>query len=227
MSDYDTLVGLINDERIDAGLATNKDLGVKFCLSMTRYAWRYGTLSEGHERITDAQRYFAANREIYSISNGLEEQRFAAMTAKADLLEAEAMPTETEVQKLRAAAAIGQAKARIRRALDNCQDALRGLDEMCRVKNELEAAVMAKYPQGIEQAEPDNWRAIAEYRIAKQLPGQAPYPLDSIPMPAEHKARLGAHYGRPDAMAALAIANSQALTALPSATVTSISKVSE
>ncbi len=212
MSDYETLVNLIGDERIDAGLAQNKDIGFKFALGMTRYVWRYGCLSDGHERITDAQRYFAANRELYSVSNSLEDQRFNAMIAKADLLDAETKLSAavTESDKLRAAAAIGSAKSHIRRALDNCQDLLRGLDELCKIKNELEPSVMAQYPDGIEQAEPDNWEAVARYRLEKEkVPGMARQQLDSVPMPPERKALLGYATGRMDCIAPLMISNEQ------------------
>ncbi len=213
MSDYETLLKLVNDERIDAGLSLNKDLGKKFCLGMTRYMWRYGCIGDGHERITDAQRYFSANREFYGLVQNLEENRFAAMTAKADLLEAEeAMLTAvTEIEKLRASAKVGRAKASVRRALDNSQDLIRGVDEMSKIIAELEPTVMAQYPEGIEQAEEDNWIAVAQYRLLKeQVQGMARQPLDSIPLRPEVKAQIGLASNRMDAIAPLQIANLQA-----------------
>ena len=204
MTDYEKLLTLIDDERVNAGLSSNKDLGFKFTIGQTRYVWEHGTLGEGHEHLTPAQRYFQANREIYHISNNIEEQRFAAMEAKADMLEAEKAldGAITEPDKLKASAKLGRAKAKLRRALDNTQDAMRGLDTLARISQTLEPEVLSQYPNGIEQAEPDHWRAVFKYRALKSRMGVMTH-LDSIPLPLPEKAQLGAATGRPDASAGL------------------------
>lgn len=203
MSDYETLLGLIDDERVKAGLSLNKDLGKTFTLGQTRYVWRHGTLSDGHEHLGPF-RYFQANREIYHISNNIEDQRFLAMEARADLIDAESEleRAQSESEKLRAGAKVGKARARLRRALDSVQDALRGLDECMKVKQELEPEVMAKYPGGIEDAEPEHWKAVFEYRAHKQLHTNTFQPVDSIPLEPKLKAALGKHYGRGEALLA-------------------------
>lgn len=218
MSDYDKLLKLIDDERVQAGLSLNNDIGVTFTLGQTRHVWRYGTLSDGHEKLTASQRFYQANREIYNVANNIEDSRYSAMEAKADLIDAETAlgGAITEADKLRYSAASGKAKARLRRALEQAQDAVRGLDELCKVRAELAPAVMAQYPEGVEQAEPDNWRAVAEYRLAKaQTPGLPPAILDSVPMSPQAKAELGVKYGRIDAIAPLMLANQDVLASLP------------
>jgi hypothetical protein len=217
MNDYEQILSLIDDERVKAGLSTNKDLGTKFTLGQTRFMWRHGTLSDGHEKITDAQRYYQANKEIYVLSGSIEEQRYRAMAVKADQIDAqEALErAKTQSETLRAQSALGSATSALRRCLDTIQDQLRGLHELCMIKDELEPKVMAKYPQGIEQAEPDNWKAVAEYRLIKErLPGMARADIAAVPMDPITKAQLGRHYNRIDAIAPLLVNNSELLREL-------------
>lgn len=201
MTDYDKILELIDDERVKAGLSTNQDLGKTFTLGQTRYVWRYGTLSDGHEHFGPF-RYYQANREIYHLSNSIEDQRYTAMEAKADLIEANEKleSARSEAEKLRYSAAVGKAKSKLRRALDQVQDSMRGLDECLKVKAELEPAVLAQYPQGIEQAEEDHWRTVFEYRAQKQALAGLQSPVDSVPLRPELKAALGQQYHRAEAI---------------------------
>lgn len=203
MTDYEKLLSLIDDERVKAGLSLNKEIGKTFTLGQTRYVWRHGTLGDGHEHFGPF-RYFQAKREIYHLSNSIEDSRYNGMEANADLLDAEFELNEakTEAETLRASAKLGRAKAKLRRSLDTVQDSLRGLDEVMKVKQELEPEVMRLYPDGIEQAEPEHWKTVFEYRAHKQKHSGAFQPVDSIPLEPSIKAALGQHYGRGEAILA-------------------------
>lgn len=207
VDDYGQVLELLEDERVQYGVELPTQLHKKLCLGQTRYVCRYGTLGDGHEHFTPARRYFQSIREIYYLANAIKDYRCVVMDARADQLEAEQLPEGTEVQHLRKTAAVLRAKNKLTSALVTIQDSMRMLDEYDKVRQELEPEIEAKYPDGIEQAEPDNWRAIFDYRMIKgRTPGLAPAELSSIPMPLEQKAALGYQYGRFDAIAPLAVA---------------------
>lgn len=184
---------LKNSELVQTGQSWAEQLNKKLCLSQTRWVCRYGTLSDGHEKITPAQRYFQAIREMWTISNSVVEQHSSALEAKADLIDAEeAASKATKVSDtLRAQAKIQRAQARIKSCTLMVQDQLRMLDEYNKVRLELEPEVEMKYPLGVEQAEPDNWKAVAEYRALKSQFGGTKEPLTNIPLPSDMKAKEG------------------------------------
>lgn len=183
-------------------------------LGQTEHVCRYGTLSDGHEKITPSQRYAQAIKEMYHIALNMRDQRAVAMEAKADLMEArEALETaKTEAEKLRSQAKLQRAETRLMSALVTIEDQQRMLRTYDSVRKELGPEVEAMYPEGIEQAEPANWQAVAEYRsIKERVPGVAKERLDNIPLDPVHKAKLGVHLGRLDAIAPLMVTHREAL----------------
>lgn len=219
MSDFDKVLELTSDARVELGASFKKLLHSKLTLGQTRYACRYGTLSDGHEKITPAQRYFQAIREMYVISNSVLEQKARAMEFQADLLDAqELLDKSTKVsEKIRAEAKILRAQTGLTAALVTVEDQLRQVDEFNRVRLELEPEVEAKYPGGIEEAELDSWRAVAEYRLMREKTlGLAKERMDNIPLPMEYKAAMGIAYDRPDMIAPLMVAKQDEIKQLPS-----------
>lgn len=211
MSDYQSLISLIEDERVKFGINLPKELHKTLVLGQTRWVCRHGTLSDGHEKLTSSQRYYQAIKEIYYLANNIQMQKVQAMRAQAALIEAETAMKKaaTERDKLLTEADYLEAKTRLTSALVTVQDQLRMLDEYNQIRIELKDEVEAKYPHGIEQAEKDNWEAVAKYRLLKEkTPGLARERLDNIPLDPVTKAEIGNTYNRLDATAPLMIQDS-------------------
>jgi len=184
-------------------------------LGQTRYVCRHGTLSDGHEKVTDAQRYYQSIREIYTIRSSMINTKARAMETQADLLDAKELPEETPSQKLRKKAAILSAEEALLSHLITVEDQARMIDEYNKVRLELMDKVRAKYPEGIEQAEADNWEAVFRYRMIKgKSPMVAPERVDNVPLSPEHKARLGIEFQRVDAVAPKLVKEGLGLKAL-------------
>lgn len=179
----------------------HKDL----CLGQTRYVCRYGTLSDGHEKLTPAQRYYQAIREMYHLAQSIKNNQLDARLAEADLIEAQEKMLEhlSAAEKIRTQVAIDRAQLKLQNSLTHAEDLMRQLDEFNNVRLELKTEVEAKYPNGIEQAEPDNWAAVARYRYLKGNVDR----MDNIPMSPEKKAELGFEYKRQDMIAPLIVGN--------------------
>lgn len=212
MTEFNKILKLAADERVELAESFKETIGKELVLGMTRYVCRYGTLSDGHEKITDAQRYYQAIKQMWSLQEGLNMAKANAMLAEADLRDAESEleKAEKDTDKLRAEAKIILAKQRLMTLLVSFEDGIRQLDEFNKVRLELMPIVRAKYPEGIEQAEPDNWRAVAEYRMLKQkTPGLGAERLDNVPMSPEAKLKFGSVHGRLDAIAPALIRNKE------------------
>lgn len=180
-------------------------------LGQTRYVCRYGTLSDGHEKLTDAQKYASAIKEMYFLAQNMESMHSDAMEYNADLLEAEEMLHKSDINTpayFRALAKKLRAERRIKTNLITIKDQFRMLDEYNKIRLELKPKVEDKYAS-IEDAEFDNWKAVAEYRMLKQDGTGQLERLDNIPMSEIEKAKLGYDYKRADAMAPLIISNQQ------------------
>lgn len=214
MDIYNKLLELTSEDTVELGASFKDLLHKKLVLGQTRYVCRYGTLSDGHEKITDAQRYFQAIKEMYCLASNIRAQKANAMIAQADILDAqEALSKATnEAEKLRATGKLMQHQERLLNSLVTVEDQLRMLDEFNKIRQELEPAVEAKYPLGIEQAEEDNWRAVFEYRMIKSQ-STGGERTDNIPLPPESKAELGARYNRFDAIAPKIVADRAATLA--------------
>lgn len=199
MNDYEKLVKLTEDSRVELGERLKELMHTHLVLGQTRYVCRYGTLSDGHEKITEAQRYYQAIKELYGLSCNIRSQRVIAMEAQADLMDAEELlaAASKPSEKLRAEAKVARAKNALLGALVNVEDQMRMVDEYTKVINELAPIVEAKYPGGIEQAEEDNWKAVAEYRARRQAMGHNDN-IHFVPLAPQAKAEVGLDYGRPE-----------------------------
>ncbi len=219
MSQLELVQKLAGSEVVKLSLEFEKDLHKRLVLGQTRYMCRWGTLSDGHEKITDAQRYYQAIREMYYLAGNIVDQQAEAKLAEADVLEHEQLANSLHAMehvKLRAQGMLERAKLRLTRARITIQDQLRMLDEYNRVYKELKPVVEAKYPEGIEQAEADNWSAVARYRAAiEESTGQRQM-LRHIPLDPKTKARLGIETDKPELVAWLATREMDALKQLAS-----------
>lgn len=209
MQEFDKILELTGDERVELGASFKELLHKELCLGMTRYVCRYGTLSDGHEKITDAQRYYQAIKEMYGRAHEIRSQRANAMEAQADLLDANDLVerAKTKQEKLRAEASQMRAHDRLVSSLVQVEDSLRQLDEFNKVRLELKASVQAQYPNGIEQAEEDNWVAVAKYRGLKRKLGY-PEQLNHVPLEPTKKAQLSIDMHAPEMGAWLALQDS-------------------
>lgn len=216
MQDFDKILTLTADEKVELGRSFKELLNKELMLGMSRYQCRYGTLSDGHERITDAQRYYAAVKEMWVRACAVAEFKAEALEAQAELLDAQEHKDRCnqytkQSDKYRADARLMKAQNRLRGILVNIEDTMRQLDEFNRVRLELQDTVRAKYPEGIEQAELDNWKAVAQYRAFLENSTGQPQMLRHVPLPTEEKAALGVAFGKPELAAWQAVADSKQL----------------
>jgi hypothetical protein len=183
---------MVNSTGVQFGLEIPKDLHTRLVIHQTRHVCRYGTLSDGFEKLTDAQRYYQAIRELYSLAQNIAQQQALAFGFQADILDAEEAlaSAQKESEKLRAKSQLFLARGRLQNALVIIKDQMRMVDEYNKIREELAPAVEAKYPGGIEQAEMDNWKAVYEYR---KLSGDF-HNVANIPLPPVEKAKLGVEY---------------------------------
>lgn len=196
IKEYEKIIELSSNSQVDLAQSFKELMHKKLQLGQSRYVCRNGTLSEGHEKILESQRYLQAIKEAWHLSMNIILQKAVGMEGYADLLEGEEelFMAKSEVQKLRSQAKILKAKQKILSALTTVEDQSRQLDEYLKIEAELKDSFDAKYPEGIEQAEPDHWRAIAEYRAINRTIG-IPETMKNIPMSASEKAKLGLELG--------------------------------
>lgn len=192
MNALNKITKVVDSEEVQYGLNLHKDLHKKLCLGQTRWVCRYGTLSDGHEMITDAQRYFSAIKQIYYLALNIQSEKASAMEAEADWLDAQKLKeiAVTEADLLRAQAKALKAETRLTSCMVTVEDQLRQIDEFNKVRKELEPIVNEKYPEGIEQSEEDSWSAVFKYRTLKSGNDR----FDNVPLPPELKLKLGIEF---------------------------------
>lgn len=218
MKTYDKLIQITDSQEIAEGVDLPKIYLHKWLvLGQTEHVCRYGTLSDGFEKITDSQKYSQAIKEYYYIALAIRREKAMAMEAQARIYDAEEdlNAAVTKADKLRAQAKYDLACLDLDTCLVNVEDRKRMLSVYIQEISYLKPIVEAKYPKGIEQAEKDNWQAVAEYRMIKaSVPGAGFQQLDSIPLHPVDKAKLGVHYGRMDAIAPVMLTNKEKLKEL-------------
>lgn len=209
MSDFSKLLELADSDTIRESAELPKvQLHKWLVLGQTEYVCRYGTLSDGHEKITDAQRYSQAIKEMYYLAQNIKGQKAVAMRAQAKLLRAKAKIAKDAAEELEIKADIEEAEAQLASALVTVEDQMRMVRTYEQVRRELGPKVEAQYPEGMEQAELDNWTAVYRYRMeAEKVPGMARQLTFNVPLPPEEKAKLGIQYGRMDSIAPLLVAD--------------------
>lgn len=213
--EFDKILELLDDDKVQLAQSFKNEINKKLALGMTKYVCRYGTLSDGHEKITDAQRYFQAIKEMYMYGIELENQKVLAMEAQADLMDAEEALelAEKASDKIRAEAKIMKAKNMLTSCLVNIEDKKRCLEAFNEVRLELKDQVEAQYPNGIEQAEEDNWKAVAKYQIYKKKLGRQAE-LTHLPLHKETKAKMGLEMGAPEMAVWLGVTDPRKLNEL-------------
>jgi len=211
--DFEKLFAVTSDARIELGDEIRNLLNTELCLGMTRWVCRHGTLGEGFEKLTDSQKYYQAIREVYTRAVELKRTKAMAKKSYAEYLESQVelgLATD-EITKLKAESKVELAEIQAFDLLVHAEDTLRQLDEFNKVRLELQDKVRAQYPEGIEQAEHDNWSAVMKYRIVKAMnPGNGPQDFASVPLPLKDKFVIGNEIQRSDLTAPLAISEEKA-----------------
>ncbi len=219
IKEFEKIVQITSDSKVELAQSFKDLMHKKLQLGQSRFVCRHGTLSEGHDKLLDSQRYFQAIKESFYLSINMLLQRAVGMEAYADLLEAEQELLGESVQltreadqihRLRIEARILKAKQKMLSALTTVEDQERQLDEYMKIEAELRDQVDAKYPGGIEEAERDHWRAIAEYRARNRALG-IPEQTKNIPLSPEDKAELGYRTGNNDMTTWYLLRNKDAL----------------
>lgn len=205
----DKIKNIAESENVKTGISFKELIGKELMLGQSRYVCRYGTLSDGHDKITDSQRYYQSIKEMYGIANEMNLNFARAMDVQADLLEAEESETITESEKLRRGAKIFRSTTQLEGLYITLQDQSRMLDEYNKVRLELQDKVRSQYPEGIEQAEKDNWQAVGEYWAFKKQVGANSNPLTHLPLDPISKAKLGMETRTPELMAWLVAQNKE------------------
>lgn len=211
---FNSIVSLSESENVKRGLGYSDLIGERFFLGQSRYACRWGTLSDGHEKITNSQRYKQALKEAHGLAKNIKLNKVQAMKAEADRLEAveklRVLPENASpAQLLRANAEIEEATEKLNSALDTIKDQMRMLDEYEKIRQELEPEFLAKY-KNAEESEADDWKATAEYRIKMGRPNRDLFP-HYIPLDPFTKAELGVETNSKDLTAWLEVSEKKAI----------------
>lgn len=185
--EFKKLFEVTSDVKIGLADEIKNLLHTELCMGMTRFVCRNGTLGDGFEKLTDAQKYYQAVKETYVRACELRRAKANAKKAYADFLEArsEVANADNEIKKLRAESKLELAELSAFELLVHAEDTLRQLDEFNKVRLELQDKVRDQYPEGIEQAEPDNWKAVMQYRL-----NNVPQTISSIPLPMNEKQQI-------------------------------------
>lgn len=189
--EFDKLFEVTSDTKIGLADEIKELLHTELCMGMTRFVCRFGTLGDGFEKLTDAQKYYQAVKETYVRACELRRAKANAKKAYAEFLEAKAelSQADNEIKKLKCESKLELAELSAMELLVHAEDTLRQLDEFNKVRLELQERVRTQYPGGIEQAEPDNWKAVMQYRL-----NNVPHTLSSIPLPLEEKQKIGLEF---------------------------------
>lgn len=200
MNKFDQVIAITQDERVSVIDEIHGLLHKELCFTASRYLVRNSVLGPGHERLTDSQRYYACLMEICTYAGAIRDLEYVAMKAKADLLEwTEKLElADKEYEKIRALAEIKNAEKTIDVALLQANDRMRPLDELNKIRLELQDKVRAQYPGGIEQASQDDWIAVAKYRHFKQSTTGRSEMLSHVPLPLDVQTQLGLELNSPD-----------------------------
>lgn len=206
MSDYDRILELANDNTLKLSSEIKELLGTELYLGMSNYVCKNGTLSEGFEKITDAQRYYQAVKECYTYGDSISETKATAMKAQANVQFYTLMNKLfgwLPIVKLYTMSNLMTSTQRLKSLLVTIEDQLRIFKAFNEVREELLPSVRAKY-KTLEEAEPDNWEAVLKYRIVRQKLGKQEF-INHVPIEMNKKAELGIKYGCTEALLWLSI----------------------
>lgn len=206
MSDFETILKKADDSSVELTDEIKKLLGTELQFGMSNYVCQNGTLSDGFEKITPAQRYYQAVKECWTYANSLQDEKARALQFQTRL------KIDNILDKLFGWMPIFGFYFRGRKMystramacmLMEIEDKTRVLNAFNEARLKLMPEVRAKY-KSIEEAEPDNWEAVMKFRIARQKLGKQEF-LNHVPGTAEDKALMGLAYNAPEAALWLAV----------------------
>lgn len=192
MNIYDKLLELTDSDTIQLAVEFRNSIGKELVLGQTRFMCRYGSLSAGHEKLTDSQRYYQAIKEMHTLASNMRNMRAQAMINQAKIIRAQKkLDKAVELEdKLEAQGELSIAQESLFSNLCTVEDQTRMLDEYNKIRLELKPIVEAQYPEGIEQAEKDNWEAVMRHRIIQRKAG-FPERLTHVPMDKDSAFKIG------------------------------------
>lgn len=206
MSSFENVLKKADDSSVELTEEIKQLLGTELQFGMSTYVCQNGTLSDGFEKITPAQRYYQSVKECWTYANSLQDSKANALQLQTKLKVALILDKlfgwlpvfgfyfqGKKMQSVRTMAAL----------LMEIEDKTRVLNAFNESRLKLMPEVRAKY-KSIEEAEPDNWEAVLKFRIARQKIGKQEF-LNHVPGTAEEKALIGVAYNAPEAAMWLAV----------------------
>lgn len=199
MNIYDKLLELTDSDTIQLAGEFRNSIGKELVLGQTDFMCRNGTLSAGHEKLTDSQRYYQAIKEMHTLAGNMRMMRAQAMINQAKIIRAQRKleASTDQADQLEAQGELAIAQESLFANLVTVEDQTRMLNSYNNVRLELKESVEAKYPLGIEQAERDNWEAVIRHRIIQRHAG-FPERLTHVPMDKETATKIGLETGMLD-----------------------------
>ena len=208
MNIYDKLLELTASDTIQLAGEFRNSIGKELVLGQTRYMCRNGTLSAGHEIVSDSATYYQAIKEMHTLASNMRNMRAQAKINQAKIIRAQKkLDAAVELEdKLEAEGELAMAQEALFGNLSTCEDQTRMLDEYNKIRLELKPIIDAKYPEGIEQAEKDRWTAVLKHRIIQRQAGLQQH-LTHVPMDKETAARIGYETGNVDLISWLQVSD--------------------
>lgn len=203
MDFLETITEIKDRPNVQEGLNLLEEVNKKLVLGQTKYMCKHGTLSDGHDYYSNAQRYFQAIREAYRVSTNIHESYCAAMEAQANRIDAQEAwnVAKTPQECLRAEAKFKRAEAQLKELTLNVQNRIKMLEAYQEVIHELGPEMDERYPEGIEQAQEDLWSDLFVGKMLKDPKAR----IDNIPLDPVTKAKLGLKWNRWDSAAQLVV----------------------
>jgi hypothetical protein len=176
----------------------NKHINKWLHIHQTKYVTLYGTLSDGHGRITAAQIYSGALREAYSTAQSIETCAINAKRAYAKMLKAQDQinKAENEWDKIQAECDLLEAEKAMEGQRLNAESLKYMLEAHTEVINKLGPSVTAQY-SSFEASEKDNWMQTAKYWNDEKKSGYIKQ-MQSLPLDPMSKAKLGIETHNPE-----------------------------
>lgn len=212
MSHFSKILELSRDgETVKLANKFKKQTRTHLKLGMSDWVIKYGSLSDGHLNLTDAQRYYGAINHQWTIYQEIGGNEVRAIKAQADLIDAKKRLKFwrhwwRKSYRLRTEALILQCERSISNILLMIEDQRRQWNAFNEVREELKDKVETRYPLGYEQAEEDNWIAVAEFKHMAEKTTKKEN-MRNVPLPPLLKAKLGYKYARYDMIAPLYVSD--------------------
>lgn len=200
---FSEIVTLTRSKEVELGQEMQNLLDTELTLGMTRYQCKWGTLSDGHEHVTKAGRYYQSVRELWLRSNHMIQLEAKATKLKIRLGFWNLLHKLSKITMMPfvidwIGADVKLAENALLDALVAARELHKQMDEFNKVRLELQNEVRKKYPMGIEQAQPDIYKELARYRAKKRKLGYQNEQLTHVPLDPMSKAEVGVEVGAPD-----------------------------